>query len=160
MKCILIINVLFLFCSNIIKAQEYKPNLPWIDISFQKEKQIVIAEGTDSLYNGHPTTVMTPDNKIIYCTWSYDHGGKAGLMAKSTDGGNTWTQMQTPKDWEKTSNCPSIYRLVDKNGIERLFVFTANPNMSQCYSEDQGKTWSPVKSLNKPCVMALQVSSV
>lgn len=154
MKSILIINVLFLFCSNIIKAQEYKPNLPWIDISFQKEKQIVVAEGTDSLYNGHPTTVMTPDNKIIYCTWSYDHGGKAGLMAKSADGGNTWEQMQTPKDWGKTSNCPSIYRLIDKNRTERLFVFTANPNMSQCYSEDQGKTWSPVKSLNKPCVMA------
>ena len=57
MKSILIINVLFLFCSNIIKAQEYKPNLPWIDISFQKEKQIVIAEGTDSQtlnkYIGH-----------------------------------------------------------------------------------------------------------
>jgi hypothetical protein len=26
--------------------------------------------------------------------------------------------------------------------------------MSQTYSEDGGKTWSPVRSLNKPCVMA------
>lgn len=26
--------------------------------------------------------------------------------------------------------------------------------MGQSYSEDYGKTWSPVRSLNKPCVMA------
>lgn len=152
MKNAFIISVFFLF-SNVIIAQE-RPNLPWVDISFQKERQIVIAEGTESLYNGHPTTVMASDNKTVYCTWSYNHGGKAGLMARSTDEGQTWAQMQTPEDWGKTSNCPSIYRLADKNGIERLFVFTAHPNMSQTYSEDGGKTWSPVKSLNKPCIMA------
>lgn len=30
---------------------------------------------------------------------------------------------KTPRDWQKMRNCPSIYRLTDKQGVERLFVF-------------------------------------
>ena len=71
-----------------------------------------------------------------------------------TYGGKTWEQVETPADWQTTANCPSIYRLTDKKGKERLMIFAAQPNMSQTYSEDGGKTWSPVRSLNKPCVMA------
>ena len=52
------------------------------------------------------------------------------------------------------SNCPSIYKLTDKQGKERVFVFSAWPDMPMTYSEDGGKSWSPVRSLNKPCVMA------
>ena len=51
-------------------------------------------------------------------------------------------------------NCPSIYRLTDKQGVERLFVFCQEPAMGYSYSEDRGRTWSEVKSLEKPCVMA------
>ncbi len=137
-----------------IQAQELLPNLPWIDISYEKGRQTIIAQGTEELYNGHPTTVMMDDNQTIFCTWSYNHGGKCGLMARSTDAGRSWEQIETPADWQTTVNCPSIYRLTDKQGKERLMVFAAQPNMSQTYSEDGGKTWSPVRSLNKPCVMA------
>lgn len=128
--------------------------LPWVDLSGDKSKHTVIAQGTESLYNGHPTTVMLDDNKTIFCTWSYDHGGKLGFLSVSKDGGKTWGKMNVPSDWKEMKNCPSIYLLKDKSGVERLMVFAAHPQMPYSYSEDMGKTWSPVKSLGMPCVMA------
>jgi hypothetical protein len=126
----------------------------WIDISDQKFRHVVIAAGTPTLYNGHPTTVMLDDNKTIFCTWTYDHGGVTGFLAVSEDAGLTWKNLPIPRDWATTRTCPSIYNLKDKNGKERLMIFSAAPQISQTYSEDKGKTWTPVVSLNKPCVLA------
>ncbi len=128
--------------------------VPTIDISRQEEKHTIIAAGTETTYQGHPTTVLMKDGKTILCVWSFNHGGVAGPMAKSTDGGLTWEKVESPADWGKMKNCPSIYRMIDKKGKERLMVYSAQPNIAQTYSEDGGKTWSPVKSMNIPCVMA------
>ncbi|MGL4909142.1 MAG: sialidase family protein [Bacteroidales bacterium] len=146
--------LLVLISGGFLFAQETKQNMPWIDISAEKGRISIIGKGTPELYNGHPTTVMMSDNTTIYCTWSYDHGGKLGFLSVSRDGGLTWDKMEVPKDWSTMRNCPSIYNLQDSKGKERLFIFAAQPNMSQTYSEDGGKTWSAVKSLNKPCIMA------
>lgn len=147
-------SVLGLMMALQLAAQASQPNLPWVDLSPQKGRQIVIAQGKPDLYNGHPTTVLMDDNQTILCTWSYGHGGKASFIAESKDAGLTWQNRKTPADWQGMSNCPSIYKLTDKQGKERLFVFCGEPQMGQSYSEDGGKTWSPVRSLNKPCVMA------
>lgn len=141
------------FLLEFINAQNYN-NLPWIDLSSKKELHFIIAEGNENLYNGHPTTTLLGDGKTLLCTWSLGHGGKAAFIAKSNDGGFTWNSQKTPYDWRKMSNCPSIYKMVDKKGKERLFVFCQEPLMGYSYSEDNGQTWSKVKSLNKPCVMA------
>lgn len=137
-----------------VLSQTIQPNLPWVDLSGQKSRQIIIAQGKADLYNGHPTTVMLDDNKTILCTWSYGHGGRASFLAESKDAGLTWQNRKTPADWQEMSNCPSIYKLTDKLGKERLFVFCGEPKMGYSYSEDNGQSWSPVRSLNKPCVMA------
>lgn len=149
-----ILKLFLLFCAVPSIGQNVHPNLPWIDISGQRERQVTIAPGRPDLYNGHPTTVMMDDHKTILCTWSYGHGGKASFIAESKDAGLTWKNGKTPADWQAMSNCPSIYKLTDKQGKERVFVFSAWPDMPMTYSEDGGKSWSPVRSLNKPCVMA------
>lgn len=42
-------------------------NMPYVDLSSQKERQFVIAEGKEDLYNGHPTTVLMEDGKnMVY----------------------------------------------------------------------------------------------
>ena len=141
-------------------AQGDRPNLPWADISGQKERQVVIAAGTLTNYTGHPTTVLMEDGKTMVCTWSEGHGGKAAYIGFSYDAGLTWHNSAAPKEWEGLVNCPSIYRLTDKQGKERLFVFACIQsdlpyrNMGYSVSEDGGRTWSPVKDLGMPCIMA------
>jgi hypothetical protein len=81
-------------------------------------------------------------------------------MGYSQDGGLTWENRLAPKEWDKLVNCPSIYKLADKKGNQRLFVFAqvdvgkVYRDMGYSFSEDCGKTWSPVKLLGKPCIMA------
>lgn len=150
----LLLTSLLLSLSTFLWGQNYSVNLPILDVSSQKNRHVIIAEGTEAIYQGHPTTVLMPDGKTVFATWSFNHGGKAGPLAKSTDGGKQWHMMETPADWGNTFNCPSIYHLKDNAGKERLMVFTARPDMSQTWSEDGGKTWTPVRSLGKPCIMA------
>ena len=129
--------------------------LPVIDISNQTHRHVIIAAGTESVYQGHPTTLLMPDNKTMFAVWSIGHGGPAGPMARSSDGGQTWTRLddRLPEGYKKHVNCPSIYRLLDRAGRERLWVFSAQPKMPRIVSEDGGKTWREMEPLGLSCVM-------
>jgi hypothetical protein len=99
------------------------------------------------------------ENKTMFCVWSIGHGGHAGPMARSDDAGLTWTRMDDalPPNFVNFRNCPSLYRIIDPQGKERLWVFAArtltdkeNPKliegrhqgfMPRIVSEDEGKTW-------------------
>ncbi|TLD70300.1 exo-alpha-sialidase [Phragmitibacter flavus] len=138
-----------------------EPNLPLVDLSQETNRHITIAAGTEQTYQGHPTTVLMPDNKTIFAVWCINHGGPAGPMARSDDGGLTWTRLDDtlPPNYKTHQNCPSIYRLVDQVGKARLWVFSAalgqrgGPGMPSIMSEDDGKTWKEMPPLNLPCVM-------
>jgi hypothetical protein len=149
-----------LACASPAAAQGTGPNLPWADFSGRTDHQVVIAAGTPDNYNGHPTTVLMEDGRTMVCTWSEGHGGKAAYIGFSHDGGLTWHHSAAPKEWEGLINCPSIYRLTDQAGKERLFVFATIDtgrtyrNMAYSVSEDGGKSWTPVKDLGMPCIMA------
>lgn len=150
----MIITCLLLLQFMQLSAQQYKSNMPWIDLSENHAIQTVISQGTPLVYNGHPTTLLLEDQKTILCVWSSGHGGKASYMGISNNAGLSWNVQKTPADWQGMSNCPSIYQMTDKKGCQRLFVFCGDPDMGYSYSEDNGKSWSKVKSLHKPCVMA------
>ena len=134
--------------------------MPWADFSASKKNQVVIAQGSVELYNGHPTTVLFDDGKTIFCTWSKGHGGSADFMSFSPDGGLTWRNKPAPAQWKGLVNCPSAYLLTDKAGKQRLFVFAqvetgkGYREMAYSVSEDGGKSWSDLRRLGKPCVMA------
>jgi hypothetical protein len=140
---------------------EEKPDLPIIDFSDQKQRQTVIAAGTEQVYQGHPTTTLLADGKTILCVWCVNHGGAAGPMARSEDGGKTWTRIDDtlPEGFKTHQNCPSIYRMTDPKGKERLWVFSAakgtrqGPGMPSIMSEDAGKTWKEMPPLGFRCVM-------
>lgn len=136
-------------------AQE-KPDLPFVDISGETGRHIVIAAGTEEVYQGHPTTLLLADNKTMFCVWSVNHGGPAGPMAVSHDAGITWTRMddQLPAGFRNHKNCPSIYRMMDMTtGKIRLWVFSAQPKMPRIMSEDGGKTWTELPPLGFENVM-------
>jgi len=133
-----------------------KADLPLVDISQEKELQTIVAQGTESLYQGHPTTLLMPDGKTVFCVWTLGHGGPCGPMAKSEDGGKTWTRIDEllPEAYKKHKNCPSIYRMTAPDGKERIWVFSAQPGIGRIVSEDEGKSWREAPSLGFNCVMA------
>jgi|GEM_PF-557246 len=129
--------------------------LPTVDLSGDTSRHVIIAAGTETVYQGHPTTLLMPDGKTMFAVWSIEHGGFAGPMARSDNGGLTWTRLDDtlPAGFTKHKNCPSIYRLVDLAGQERLWVFSAQPEMPSIVSEDGGVSWQERKPLGFPCVM-------
>ena len=149
------------FATSLISAAEDKSDLPLADISGDKDRQTVLAQGTEEVYQGHPTTTLMPDGKTILCVWCINHGGAAGPMARSTDGGVTWTRIDElmPPGYKTHLNCPSIYRMTDPAGKERVWVFSAakgtrkGPGMPSIMSEDGGSTWKEMPPLGFPCVM-------
>lgn len=126
-----------------------------IDLSQDTSRHVIIAAGTETIYQGHPTTLLMPDGKTMFAVWTLGHGGSSGPMAKSKDGGLTWERLdeRLPEGFKKHRNCPSIYRMLDRQGKERLFVFSAWPDMPRIMSEDGGETWREMTPLGLPCVM-------
>ncbi len=126
-----------------------------VDISSETQRHVVIAAGTDTLYQGHPTTLLLPNGRTLFAVWSVGHGGPAGPMARSDDAGLTWKRLddRLPAAYSTYRNCPSLYRMVDPAGRERLWVFAARPNMPRILSEDGGETWQERPALGFPCVM-------
>jgi hypothetical protein len=145
--------LLALPCTVLIAAEV--PDIPLVDLSSDTQRHVIIAAGTDEIYQGHPTTVLLPDNKTMFAVWSTGHGGPAGPMARSDDAGRSWTRLddRLPPNFKNHRNCPSIYRLVDPAGRERLWVFSARPNMPRIVSEDRGASWKEMEPLGFPCVM-------
>ena len=83
-------------------------------------------------------------------------------MARSTDGGKSWRRLddRLPAGFTKHENCPSIYRMTDPRGRERLWVFSAwigrfGPPMPSIMSEDGGRKWKEMPPLGDAfhCVM-------
>ena len=139
------------------KARDRQVRIPTIDLSGETERHVTIARGTDEVYQGHPTTLLMPDGKTMYCVWTLNHGGPCGPLKRSDDGGKTWSDpLAVPDNWRKVRNCPTLYRLVDSSGTARLFVFAGqgpDGTMHQSHSEDGGKSWTPMASNGLKCVM-------
>ncbi len=165
------IVVLFVSCSVIVLASDVAKlptfqgptagvsrtiTIPTIDISNDTSRHSIVAQGTAKTYHGHCDTVLLPDGKTMFTAWTIDHAQLIGPLARSDDGGRTWSApLDVPANWYKTANTPAIHRLVDPQGKARLVVFGDGLDwrrkgkppypMHQAVSEDDGKTWTPMK---------------
>lgn len=141
--------------------------IPTIDVSSEIDRQAVVAQGTESDWQGHPHTVLLPNGKTVFCAWqaregaAAKHGGLGAqtqlhgtgspFLKRSDDGGRTWSErIQVPASWmDPGRGAPTIHRLVDVDGVARLFVFCrdAQRTFLQAVSDDEGETWSDMRLL-------------
>ena len=158
------------------EAERFARTFPVVDLSTDKSKDVVIAEGTAQDYQGHPTTVRTTGGRII-AVWCTPHGGFCGPAAESADGGKTWVRIDDrfPKGYASHVNCPSAYRIVAPDGKARIWIWSQSKrsaaeasddfmscrndlarSMPSVMSEDEGRTWKEMPPLGRKfgCVMA------
>ena len=122
--------------------------MQYINLSDDVEKQCVVdrEEGT---YLGHPTTALLEDDKTIYTVYPKGHGIGQLVLKRSEDAGITWSErLPVPESFSTSLECPAIFRLKDKDGVSRLFIFGGGQcPFRRAVSTDNGKTWSELEPI-------------
>lgn len=122
-------------------------SIPTIDLADDKARQTVV-DREPGQYLGHPTTVLLEDKKTIITVYPKGHGRGPIVLKRSNDGGRTWSdRLPTPKNWATSKETPTIHRVVDAKGKKRLIVWSGLYPARLSVSEDDGKTWSPLKKV-------------
>ena len=132
--------------------------IPTVDISDETTRHVIVAQGTEREWQGHPHTLLLPDKRTILCAWAgrqdgtRGHGAPGGLLKRSEDGGRTWSKLlPVPATWRELGRGhPTLHRLVDPKGVARIMLICRDENRTtflQAISEDEGRTWSPMRRL-------------
>ena len=146
---------IFAFClvsANSVLAGERagKPkgySIPLIDLAGETHRQIIV-DKEQGQYLGHPTTVLLEDNKTIITVYPKGHGRGAIVMKKSADGGLTWSErLPVPENWATSKEVPTLYRVIDSQGIKRLIMFSGLYPIRMAVSEDNGRAWTPLRPI-------------
>lgn len=121
--------------------------IPQIDLSKETFRQVIVDKDPE-VYCGHPTTVLLDDNKTMFAIYPKGHGVGQWTLKKSTDAGVTWSErLAVPFGWSTMINLPAIYKLYDKEGKCRLFIFGGGFPAYYTMSEDNGETWRDIAPL-------------
>jgi len=122
-------------------------SIPLIDLAGETHRQVVVDKEAGQ-YLGHPTTVLLEDNKTIMTVYPKGHGRGAIVMKKSTDTGLTWSdRLPVPDNWSTSREVPTLYRVIDPQGIKRLIMFSGLYPIRMAVSDDDGTTWTALKPI-------------
>lgn len=130
-----------------VSAQPRHYTIPIIDLSQETHRQVIV-DREPGQYLGHPSTVLLKDNRTILAVYPKGHGRGALVMKKSTDGGLTWSErLPVPENWATSKETPTIFRVTDPQGVERLILFSGLYPIRMAVSEDNGETWTPLNPI-------------
>ncbi len=122
-------------------------SIPTIDLDREHHRQVII-DRENGQYLGHPTTVLLKDGRTMLCVYPQGHGRGPIVCKRSTDGGLTWSQrLPVPESWATSKETPTIYRVIDKQGTERLILFSGLYPIRMSVSEDDGRTWTELSPI-------------
>ena len=121
--------------------------IPIVDMD-QPHRQVIV-DKEEGQYLGHVTTCLMEDKQTILAVYPKGHGSGAIVYKRSYDGGLTWTdRLPTPASWDTSREVPTLYRMVDPQGVERIIMFSGVTNpVRRAYSEDKGKTWTELEDV-------------
>ena len=150
----------------LIASANASDELPLVDLSGETNRHVVVAAGTEEVYQGHPTTVLSDDGKRLFCVWTRNHGGTCGPAAESLDGGRKWTRVdgRFPAVYAETHrNCPTLQKLKTPEGRERWLIFSRKGKWDRASgspgrlgvmaSDDCGLTWRETGVFDLPSAM-------
>lgn len=121
--------------------------IPLVDLDGETDRQVVVDREAGQ-YLGHPTTVLLEDNRTMIVVYPKGHGKGAIVMKRSTDGGKTWSErLPVPENWATSKETPTIYRVVDPDGVRRLILFSGLYPIRMSVSEDDGESWTPLEPI-------------
>lgn len=121
--------------------------LPLVDLAGDTARQTVV-DREPGQYLGHPTTVLLEDGRTILAVYPKGHGGGAIVLKRSADGGRTWGDREpVPANWATSREVPTIHRVTDRGGVRRLIVFSGLYPIRMAVSEDDGRTWTPLRPI-------------
>ncbi|HUT91344.1 MAG TPA: sialidase family protein [Thermoguttaceae bacterium] len=121
--------------------------IPTIDLAGQTGRQVIV-DREPGQYLGHPTTVLLEDNRTMIAVYPKGHGRGAIVMKRSTDAGLTWSErLPVPESWATSLEVPTIYRVIDRQGVKRLIMFSGLYPIRMAVSEDDGRTWSELEPI-------------
>ena len=134
-------------------TQSEAPNpgydLPILDLAQDAERRVVV-DREPGQYLGHPTTVLLADGKTLIAVYPKGHGRGAIVMKRSTDGGRTWgPRLDTPASWATSKETPTLHRVTDPEGVERLILFSGLYPVRRAVSSDDGLTWSELEPVGE-----------
>ena len=148
MKLLLVGLVLLALSPCCCGAQEAGPRgMVTVDISREADRRVIVDKEAGR-YLGQPDTVLLKDKRTILVGYPLGHGGPDTVLKRSSDGGLTWSKrLPVPDNFTGKHNAPTLHRVVDPKGRERLILIVSFPRMEQSVSEDNGRTWTPLKPM-------------
>lgn len=121
--------------------------LPLIDLASERQRQVVV-DREPGQYLGHPTTVLLEDGRTMRIVYPKGHGRGAIVMKRSPDAGLTWSErLPVPENWATSQEVPTLYRVIDRQGVRRLILFSGLYPCRMAVSEDEGVTWTPLEPI-------------
>jgi hypothetical protein len=70
------------------------------------------------------------------------------VLKRSTHAGLTWSdRLPVPASWVTGKEVPTIYRVVDAQGVKRLIMFSGLYPARMAVSHDDGATWSELNPI-------------
>ena len=123
--------------------------VPLVDLDGDVARQTVV-DREPGQYLGHVSTTLLGDGKTVLAAYPKGHGRGPIVLKRSGDGGRTWSdRLPTPENWATSRETPTLHRVTDADGVERLILWSGLHPARLAVSEDDGASWSPLKPVGE-----------